>query len=283
MKRTFDTDSCSPYKRIEVTSTSGTKLRADVHLNCATFPRHTHDYFEIEIVAEGEGIHILNGKSYELKRGSFYLVTPTDYHEFFVEKGKEMTIWNVSFDENFLDARMRYEVASNTFLPAVLAEEELAYVKTLFELLCREYKRTEEACTVSLLDCLLCLLRRTSREQNANNLLKDSADVERALAYLQEHFLDGPDLKTAASSVGFHPAYFSTLFKRALGIGYTEYLNHLRIAYAKSLLARGASVSEACFGCGFASLSNFQHTFKKFVLMTPSEYKREHRAATLSP
>ena len=281
MKRNFDVDAASKAQKSEQRPTPAeSQLRAKIHPHAATFPRHTHDYFELEIVADGKGQHNLNGTFYPLSRGSFYFITPADYHEFSVKDGEEMTIWNVSFDENYLDAKMRYEVAEGSFLPAVLSEEELAYIETLFILLTKECERKENSCTVSLLDALLCLLRRTSRLQNEEKTKQGSPEIQRALAYLQEHFLEAPDLKTVAAFIGFHPAYFSALFKKALGIGYTEYLNHLRIAYAKSLLARGGSVSEVCFTCGFGSLSNFQHTFRKNVLMTPSEYKKQRRNAS---
>ena len=99
--------------------------------------------------------------------------------------------------------------------------------------------------------------------------------MEKACHYLQTHFREAPTLSDIAAHVGFHPAYFSEQFKKHTGVRYVDRLNELRIGYAKHLLSQRLSVSEACFGAGFGSLSNFQHCFKQLTGLSPREYRQK--------
>ena len=37
---------------------------------------HWHEYYEIEIVLEGGGTYVVDGKGYDLKKGDLFLMTP---------------------------------------------------------------------------------------------------------------------------------------------------------------------------------------------------------------
>ena len=44
------------------------------------FKLHCHDFLELEVILNGEGINILNGQEFLIYPGSFYLMTPADFH-----------------------------------------------------------------------------------------------------------------------------------------------------------------------------------------------------------
>ncbi len=58
----------------------------------------------------------------------------------------------------------------------------------------------------------------------------------------------------------------------------SEYLLNKKINCAKALLEKGKSVSFAFDASGFRSMSSFINAFRQRTGMTPSEYKRAHRA-----
>ena len=99
--------------------------------------------------------------------------------------------------------------------------------------------------------------------------------IKRALLYLEVHFKERIDLETLAREAGFHPMYFSSIFKKATGESYVQRLNHLRLEYAATLLANHYSVSYACFESGFGSFSNFFTSFKKKYGISPKEYAKQ--------
>lgn len=238
------------------------------------FPLHWHNFFELEIVLDGDATQILNGKEYKISRGSVYLLSPTDYHKIMPSSGK-ILLWNVMFDESMLSFKQLCDLTSSKFcFPFNICEKDLEQVDKLMQLLVEEYNYQGETCAKELFYSLLCLLLRNA-PQNSNISTVNHNDIQRAIIYLETHFRENLTLDILASHVGFHPVYLSKLFKKFTGVTFVQRLNQLRISYAKNLLKQGLTVTEACFNCGFNSLSNFQHTFKKTTGFTPSEFKKQ--------
>jgi AraC-like DNA-binding protein len=68
--------------------------------------------------------------------------------------------------------------------------------------------------------------------------------------------------------------YFCKMFKKATGVNFTNYLSRVRVEKAKSLLLNpNARVSEVAFDSGFASITNFNRTFKQLAGQSPSDYR----------
>ena len=91
---------------------------------------------------------------------------------------------------------------------------------------------------------------------------------------MELHFKERVTLSDLAAEAGYHPTYFSELFKKTTGETYIEKLTKLRIGHARTMLASGFSVFDACFLSGFGSLSGFAAAFKKACNMSPREYKK---------
>lgn len=242
------------------------------HQTTVSFPMHFHSYFELEIVLDGTGTQELGGVCYELERGDVYLLTPTDYHRV-VAKDGVLTLWNVVFDEQALTEGAHRARPLRTVTPHRLSKAVLSRLDRLCSLLMEECEEATPLCEGALFDSLLSTLFRALPSDARHAEGEHRGAIEKACRYLDTHFRDAPTLGEIAAHVGFHPAYFSEQFKRVTGTSYVEHLNERRIAYAKQLLSEGLRVSEACFGAGFGSLSNFQHRFRQNVGCSPREYK----------
>ena len=72
--------------------------------------------------------------------------------------------------------------------------------------------------------------------------------------------------------------YLSYLFKKNMQIGFTQYVNNLRIQCALGLIGEGwQSVSEIAFASGYSDALYFSKVFRKKVGCTPSQRIREKR------
>ena len=91
---------------------------------------------------------------------------------------------------------------------------------------------------------------------------------------MQTHFREKITLEELSEKAGYHPAYFSELFKKVTGENYVTTLSRFRVGHARTLLSSGASVSDACFASGFGALSSFFAAFRKICGVSPSEYKK---------
>ncbi|MFC4077011.1 response regulator transcription factor [Salinithrix halophila] len=108
------------------------------------------------------------------------------------------------------------------------------------------------------------------RNQRRSRLQKR---LERAKAYIREHYPDQLTLESVAEHVKMTPYYFSKLMKEECGITFIDYLTHVRIEKAKQLIGEGElSLKEICFAVGYHDPNYFSRVFKKVTGVPPSRY-----------
>ncbi|MEX1056587.1 MAG: AraC family transcriptional regulator [Natronospirillum sp.] len=92
--------------------------------------------------------------------------------------------------------------------------------------------------------------------------------------YVQNNFHGDIRLSKAAERVHMTDSTFSRFFKKNAGIGFSDYLNKLRIARACTLLRESElKIIAVCQECGYNNLSNFNRQFMREKGMTPTEYR----------
>ena len=270
-------DYFEPHNRLHSTDQIGTGRHICVQTRTATvFPLHWHNYFEIEIVIGGSGTHILNGAAYSISQGDAYLLTPTDFHRIVADSSVDLI--NISFDGEMLTEQQLLQITTSDFPKAFHFEGEAYERLWMAAQLLQHECQLDGSCTQLLCTYLLqCFVRNQSAPQlTVSSSTAVLSGIKRAILYLELHFREPITLLQLAEQAGFHPTYFSELFRTLTGETYTQRLNTLRIGYARALLANGFSVSDACFASGFGSLSNFLTTFKKHCHTTPSAYRSSH-------
>lgn len=105
--------------------------------------------------------------------------------------------------------------------------------------------------------------------QECQHFIKDAVD------YIQENYKEKLTLQMVADHVYMNPQYFSRVFKKEMGVTYTDYLNRLKIAHACNLLeTTGYPAFRISAECGFTDPSYFNRVFYKQMNMTPKEYKK---------
>lgn len=81
-------------------------------------------------------------------------------------------------------------------------------------------------------------------------------------------------LKTLASYLNVSPSYLSSLFKKETGSTLTDYVNRKRAEYGVFLLnSTSLQVQTIACHCGISDLNYFTRTFKKYIGITPTEYR----------
>jgi AraC-like DNA-binding protein len=104
--------------------------------------------------------------------------------------------------------------------------------------------------------------------------------MERANAYIREHFAERLSLAQVAKAAGFAPGYFSKLFAKTERLGFRDYVQRLRVERAKQmLLTTTLSAERVGQLCGFRARNHFHTIFKRSEKLTPSEYRQKARYA----
>ncbi len=100
--------------------------------------------------------------------------------------------------------------------------------------------------------------------------------IENAIAYMNEHYSEDISLSEIASHVGFTPNYFSAYFKNVTGEKVVDYLTKIKLEKAKEFLLNPTmSMATICEKVGYKSITHFYKLFKKYMNMTPAEYRNK--------
>jgi len=101
--------------------------------------------------------------------------------------------------------------------------------------------------------------------------------IGRARAFIEERHSEPLSLEEVAKQVNISAYYFSRVFRKSIGMTFTEYLARLRVEKVKQLLLNpGKRVSEAAFEAGFQSLSQFNRVFLRIAGESPTTYRDRH-------
>ena len=98
--------------------------------------------------------------------------------------------------------------------------------------------------------------------------------IAEAIAYIQAHFKDQPDLDEVAEKVHVSPFHFQRLFTNWAGISPKKFLQYISIRHAKNILKNGqATLFDAAYETGLSGTGRLHDLFIKIEGMTPGEFK----------
>lgn len=98
--------------------------------------------------------------------------------------------------------------------------------------------------------------------------------IEAAIKDMQERLVMDLGVESVATKLGISGDHLSRLIKKASGLTFNEYLTQLRMIRAKELLAdRTVLIGEVADLCGYRDARYFSTVFRRYVGMTPSEYR----------
>jgi AraC-like DNA-binding protein len=104
--------------------------------------------------------------------------------------------------------------------------------------------------------------------------IQDQHWITRAKNFVFGHTAEPLHLGDVAEHVHLSTSYFSRFFKKATGLGFSEFLARARVENAKNLLADpGFTINEVANRAGFGSLSQFNRTFQRYAGCSPKEYR----------
>lgn len=113
-------------------------------------------------------------------------------------------------------------------------------------------------------------------ESLAINRTDTSATYEcmaKAIAFMRQHHLSQPDLKTVAQHVHLSEYHFQRLFTTWAGISPKRFLQYLTVEYAKAKMTETKSLLDLTVETGLSSPGRLHDLFVKLEAMSPGEFK----------
>lgn len=107
------------------------------------------------------------------------------------------------------------------------------------------------------------------------NAIKCSTLIQKTIMYIKKNYQNDLTTELVANYVGKTPNYFSHLFKKELGISFSEYLNRVRISKAKELILNSnLLIYEIGEKVGYHDYFYFSQVFKRIEGYPPTEYRK---------
>jgi len=145
---------------------------------------------------------------------------------------------------------------------------ESAYLKT------RVVKPDQYRAIIQLLVIFAEHLGSVSNQLLMSRSTFESPWIIKTRAFITKHQDEIIGLEDVARAANMSPYYFCKLFKKAVGLTFTEYLARTRVESVKLLLQNvHVRISEAAFAAGFQSLSQFNRVFRRVAGEAPTSYR----------
>lgn len=117
--------------------------------------------------------------------------------------------------------------------------------------------------------------------QYGRNDAKESHYCELAKKYLDENYMRDMNITDVADHLDISYSYLSKIFRTKTGTTLTDYLNNARIEKSKEYLANTfLNISQISEKVGYNNAQSYQRFFKKYLNITPGDYRKLHNNRT---
>lgn len=257
-----------------------------------TSPFHFHDLYELILIKKSYGKLYAGRKIMNFQDGDVFLFGPGFGHCFYNERsfigsGEMAHAIAIFFREDFLGNgffdNVGYRKVKELLARSAFGIQVRSADSQLVDLFSRIPQQGGMDELISFLRMLNHVSSLTGSEleimnetQSAMKLTnRDSARLEPVMKYVIENFKDDLDSRKAAELMHLNEAAFCRYFKRRMEQTFSQFVNHVRITHATSLLLTEEwDVLRICYECGYKNLSYFNRQFRDITGQSPTEYRK---------
>jgi AraC-like DNA-binding protein/mannose-6-phosphate isomerase-like protein (cupin superfamily) len=251
--------------------------------------QHFHPYFELYYMLSGSCQFFIHNTVHNLESGDFLLIPPGDYHNNTYYRRGTHDRFIIYFDLTRIDQSLMPYLPFSLDSSKVMAQQfsvkrdSRDYLHGLLDRMLDSYQEGTPYGDLLLEylfpELLLFLNRNTEPVLKNRSITPTESSLENAAHYISEHYENDITLEDAAGIAGLTPTYFSRKFKELTGIGFREYLTHIRLKQGAQLLRSTAlSVLQISQECGFSSSNYFGDAFRAVYGVSPREYRKKETA-----
>ncbi|MCC3373351.1 AraC family transcriptional regulator [Cohnella sp. REN36] len=239
------------------------------------------DYVLIHTVEAGKGYFKCGEEEYELGPGDSFFILPGPLHAY---RSDERDPWRYRWIacRGPELARWQQRAGVSAERPVVYGAWETLRAMEAVAAAFREGGWTADCEASGWLRIAWAAWMKTNRpeapEASGGREEASAREADRAARWLHAQ-LDRPvSIAQMARELGYHRTHLAKLFRRHRGMSPIRYLQKLRMERAALLLQEALSVEEVAASVGYADPLYFSKSFKKWMGVTPTDYRKGLRS-----
>jgi len=254
---------------------------------------HSHEFYEMNIVTSGTGVHTINGNEFKTKKGYVYVITPNTRH--MLRSEQNLCVFHILINNYFI---MKYkseleslsgfyslfnqnysQADGKNFL--FLNDDQLDMIMSYCNLLLKEQSLNNQHAGIICNNLLFIIITKLSQMISENHSRPDlnnsnEISVVRIMDYLNSHYADKIDVKTLTTINFWSKTSLMKYFKMYSGVTPLKYLYLVRSQKAKEKMDAGfTNITFIANECGFFDASHLNKHFKETFGKTPKQYLKE--------
>ncbi len=246
---------------------------------------HSHKSHEIYFLLAGQRRYFVGHRVYELVPGNLAFIPGDMLHRTTASGRKGYERYVVNFSERHLHRFIDLIGRSNfdrllhsgcVDLPADISRQVRQDLVLLEQELKNRTAYTSAVAIHLLEDILLCALQHGKPTAPCTGETADN--IQRVARYISENYAEPLTLQSAAQMANMEKTYFSKRFKLLTGFGFHEYLTQTRLlAAAQMLKETDLSMVTIAERCGFSGSNYFGDSFRRWMGISPSQYRKSKK------
>ena len=261
------------------------------HNRYAPYPKHTHQFLELNYVLQGQCQQIINDTPYTFYEGDILLMDAGSAHA--IEAlGEDDLLINIVFKDTQISLKnleelqgqnsilYQFLLKSHTHIQSaenfiVLQSDKTNKSKNLIELMLNEYFDPKPFSNQILEHYLSILLFELARSlPTLGDTVRDANDPYVQVLELIDQEYSTLTLAKAAKELNFNKNYLSNLIKEKGNVTFTELLNQKKIMIAQLLLkSTNFSIEKICQTVGYSNKTYFYKQFQNQFGKLPSQVR----------
>lgn len=246
---------------------------------------HTHPYYEIFYLINGDCTFFLNHNIYHLNKGDMVIVPKGEIHNATFPEHGTSERFVVCFREanlSWLDDLLGSEMVQQTIEAGVISipDRRREYVESLMAKLLFENDGPDVLSPAfirtGIVELFLFIIRCQRYEHNAiKEIDVDNQLMQEIATYIYQNYDKKLTLVDMSEKFNISRSYLSKKFKVITGFGFKEYVVNVRIKNAcRLLLETNKSITDIAFECGFNDSNYFGDAFRHVKGVSPNKYRK---------
>ena len=240
---------------------------------------HTHTYYEFELVVDGSGVNNVMSKKTEISKGHFFFLSPLTFHNVNADPDSNLSIINFKLRNNFSEYMLKL-FGSENYAAVSLSEEETDRVREMLlsaiELsndmpadLRKMYMQNTIENILLIFAQHYYLLNKKNHDFNETNSL-----INKVILYIRQNYSSSITLSSVSQKYGYSPNYISQMIRKATGMTFKNYVNHLRLQTAYNrILYQDVPFKQIARDVGYENYTSFLDVFTKKYNVSPTSLR----------